>query len=105
MTPSFLRTLKLKVRGEAYRWLDAAATEVRSLGWIPFKAANIKRKGRAVRGDWHDRDVNAARNMVGFGSRCWTSVRGNELSQEQHPVQPDIFVRATDGRVIAHALA
>jgi putative transposase len=59
----------------------------------------------ALCGDWHDRHVNAARNMVGFGSRCWTSVRGNELSQEQHPVEPDIFVRATDGRVIAHALA
>jgi putative transposase len=59
----------------------------------------------ALCGDWHDRDVNAARNMIGFGSRCWTSVRGNELSQEPLPVEPDIFVRATDGRVLAHALA
>jgi IS605 OrfB family transposase len=59
----------------------------------------------ALCGDWHDRDVNAARNMVGFGSRCWTSVRGNELSQEQLPVEPDFFVRASDGRVVACALA
>jgi hypothetical protein len=241
MTGSFTRTLKLKVRSEAYRWLNAAAIEVnqvfnycndisfatatrtdlarkwlsgfdlcnltagssphfehigadtiqrvcteyaqkrttakrlklrwrvsqgarRSLGWIPFKAKNLRRRGRGVRfcgksflrrmlqykgehagrsvitvdesytsrvcsscgaplgpsglrllvvrtwqcalcGDWHDRDVNAARNMVGFGSRCWTSVSGNELTQEQLPVEPDIFVRAGDGRVIARALA
>src|SRR6185437_7762989 len=126
MTRSFPRTLKLKVRAESYRWLDAATIEVnqvfnycnemafatatrtdlaskwlsgfdlcsltagasrffehigadtiqrvcnefaqkrsiakrlklcwrasqgarRSLGWIPFKAASIKRNGRAVR--------------------------------------------------------
>jgi IS605 OrfB family transposase len=126
MPHSFTRTLRLKVRDESYRWLDAAAMEVnqvfnycnevsfdtarrtdrrrkwltgfdlcnltagateyfehigadtiqrvctefaqkrqaarrmklkwrvsrgsrRSLGWIPFKAANVKRKGRAVR--------------------------------------------------------
>jgi putative transposase len=29
-------------------------------------------------GDSHDRDVNAARNIVRLGSRCLTSVRGNE---------------------------
>jgi IS605 OrfB family transposase len=28
-------------------------------------------------GEWHDRDVNAARNIL-IGSRCRTSVRGNE---------------------------
>jgi putative transposase len=126
MLPSFTRTLRLKVRDESYRWLNAAATEVnqvfnfcneasfdaarrtdrkrkwlsgfdlcnltagatqyfehigadtiqrvcteyaqkrqaakrlklkwrisrgsrRSLGWIPFKAASLKRKGRGVR--------------------------------------------------------
>ena len=126
MPPSFMRTLRLKVRSEAYAWLNAAATEVnqvfnycnetsykaatrtdlkrkwltgfdlcsltagasqyferigadtiqsvcvhyaqkrqaakkpklkwrasrgarRSLGWIPFKAASLKRKGRGVR--------------------------------------------------------
>jgi transposase len=30
-------------------------------------------------GELHDRDVNAARNTL-IGSRCRTSVRGNELS-------------------------
>ena len=30
-------------------------------------------------GDTHDRDVNAARNIL-LGSRCRTSMRGNELS-------------------------
>jgi len=30
-------------------------------------------------GELHDRDVNAARNIL-IGSRCWTSVRGNEPS-------------------------
>jgi transposase len=30
-------------------------------------------------GDWHDRDVNAARNIL-IGSRWRTSVSGNELS-------------------------
>ena len=124
MPPSFTRTLRLKVRSEAYAWLNAAAMEVnqvfnycnetsykaatrtdlkritgfdlcnltagasqyfekigagtiqsvcthyaqkrqaakklklnwrvsrgarRSLGWVPFKAANLKRKGRGVR--------------------------------------------------------
>jgi putative transposase len=31
-------------------------------------------------GEWHDRDVNAARNILIAGSRCWTSVSGNESS-------------------------
>jgi putative transposase len=30
-------------------------------------------------GESHDREVNAARNIL-IGSRCWTSVRGNESS-------------------------
>ena len=59
----------------------------------------------ALCGDWHDRDVNAARNIVRFGSRCGTSVSGNELVQEQLRVEPDIFVSARDGRVSAYALA
>lgn len=59
----------------------------------------------ALCGDRHDRDVNAARNIVRSGSRCWTSMSGNELSQEQLSVEPDFFVRASDGRVIARALA
>jgi putative transposase len=31
-------------------------------------------------GEWHDRDVNAARNILIVGSRCRTSVSGNEPS-------------------------
>jgi IS605 OrfB family transposase len=31
-------------------------------------------------GEWHDRDVNAARSILMAGSRCRTSMRGNELS-------------------------
>ena len=31
-------------------------------------------------GSVHDRDVNAARNILTLGSRCRTSVSGNELS-------------------------
>jgi IS605 OrfB family transposase len=58
----------------------------------------------ALCGDWHDRDVNAARNIIRSGSRCWTSVSGNEPGQEQLPVEPDFFVRASDGRMIARAL-
>jgi IS605 OrfB family transposase len=59
----------------------------------------------ALCGDWHDRDVNAARNIVRSGSRCWTSVSGNKSLQEQHLLEPDIFVRARDGVVSVHALA
>ena len=59
----------------------------------------------ALCGDWHDRDVNAARNIVRSGSRCWTSVSGNESLQEQHLLEPDIFVSARDGVVSARALA
>jgi IS605 OrfB family transposase len=36
-------------------------------------------------GEWHDRDVNAARNILRAGSRCGTSVRGNESSPVEHP--------------------
>jgi len=65
MPLSFTRALRLKVRSEAYAWLNAAATEVnevfnyynetsfnaarRSLGWIPFEAASLKRKGVCLR--------------------------------------------------------
>jgi hypothetical protein len=81
----------------------------RSLGWVPFKAARSFEvvserntsvtcstcgaltgprgvNGLTVRswvcgdcGELHDRDVNAARNIL-IGSRCRTSVRGNEPS-------------------------
>jgi len=35
-------------------------------------------------GDTHDRDVNAAKNIL-IGSRCRTSVRGNESLQKLSP--------------------
>ena len=39
-------------------------------------------------GESHDRDVNAARNILIAGSRCWTSVSGNEPSPaESRPGQ------------------
>jgi len=84
---TYIRTLRLKVKAEAYSWLNAAATEVnqvwnyaneisfkaarpfagppqwlsrfdldkltagakRSLGWIPFKAVQLKRKTKSLR--------------------------------------------------------
>jgi transposase len=36
-------------------------------------------------GESHDRDVNAARNILIAGSRCRTSVRGNESSPAVGP--------------------
>ena len=36
-------------------------------------------------GEWHDRDVNAARNILRAGSRCGTSVSGNESSPAERP--------------------
>jgi putative transposase len=35
-------------------------------------------------GERHERDVNAARNILLFGSRCWTSVSGNESPYAAH---------------------
>jgi putative transposase len=34
-------------------------------------------------GESHDRDINAARNILSAGSRCGTSVSGNEPSPEE----------------------
>jgi hypothetical protein len=123
------RTLRLKVRAEAYPWLNTAAVEVNQVfNWgnaTSIDAADRNRRakarweykgpaaGRSVQvvsekytsvtcsscgalsgprgvnglivrsricsecGDSHDRDLNAARNIL-IGSRCLTSVRGNE---------------------------
>ncbi len=145
MPLSFTRTLRLKVRAEAYAWLNAAAVEVNEVfnycnetslkaatrlirtrmakcvldsGWgmlknfLDYKSQRAARtfevvserntsvtcsacgalsgprwvNGLIVRswvcrdcGELHDRDVNAARNIL-IGSRCRTSVGGNESS-------------------------
>src|SRR5689334_4767224 len=100
MTRLFPRTLKLKVRSESYHWLDAAAIEVNQV----FNYCNDISFATKC-GDWHDRDVNAARNMLGFGSRCWTSVSGNESLQEQLLVGPEFSFRARRGRSSAQAVA
>ena len=58
---SFTRTLRLKVRAEAYAWLNAAAVEVNQV----FNWANAT-------------SIDAADRNILIGSRCLTSVRGNE---------------------------
>jgi len=51
MPPSFTRTLKFKVRSEAYGWLDAAAIEVNQVfnyaneaSWLAATRTDLKRK-------------------------------------------------------------
>jgi IS605 OrfB family transposase len=45
----------------------------------------------------HDRDMNAARNILYAGLRCRASVRGNELSYDMIPVEQDTPVLARHG--------
>jgi putative transposase len=45
----------------------------------------------------HDRDRNSARNILYVGLRIRASVRGNELSHDTIPVEPDRPVRARYG--------
>ena len=56
-------------------------------------------------GESHDRDVNAARNILAVGSRCWASVCGNEpplrSSPAREPSVPRIETNATAGAVRA----
>ena len=95
---SRIRTLRLKVKRESYPWLNQAAIEVNQV-WnycneTSHKATEtgterpkskclrqlVVREWRCVYcGAVHDRDVNAARNILTLGSRCRTSVSGNEL--------------------------
>lgn len=53
----------------------------------------------------HDRDVNAARNILTAGLRCRASVRGNESSQDVIRVEPGLTARARQGRGARHAAA
>jgi IS605 OrfB family transposase len=48
-------------------------------------------------GAGHDRDQNAARNILFVGLRKRASVRGNELWQDMIPVEPDLPVRLRYG--------
>jgi hypothetical protein len=68
MSVPFTRTLRFKVRPESHAWLNAAAVEVNDV----FNYCN-------------QISVNAARNILRAGSRCGTSVSGNESSPVERP--------------------
>jgi len=48
-------------------------------------------------GAGHDRDENAARNILGVGLRRRASMRGNESSQDMPPIEPEGHFRARYG--------
>jgi putative transposase len=56
-------------------------------------------------GAGHDRDMNAARNILFVGLRKRASVRGNELWQDMIPVEPDLAVRVRYGWGACYATA
>jgi IS605 OrfB family transposase len=56
-------------------------------------------------GAGHDRDENAARNILFVGLRKRASVRGNELWHDMIPVEPDLPVRVRYGWGACYATA
>ena len=56
-------------------------------------------------GAGHDRDENAARNILYVGLRKRASVRGNELWHDMIPVEPDLPVRVRHGWGACYATA
>jgi putative transposase len=56
-------------------------------------------------GAGHDRDQNAARNILFVGLRKRASVRGNELWQDMIPAEPDLPVRVRHGWGACYATA
>jgi transposase len=53
----------------------------------------------------HDRDENSARNILYVGLRMRASVRGNELSHDAPPIEPDQPVCARYGWGMCYAAA
>jgi len=94
---SFTRTLRLKVKREAYGQQAGRSVQVvnernttkacSSCGALTGPAGLDKLFVRewscSECGDTHDRDVNAARNILAL--RCRASVRGNESLQKLRP--------------------
>jgi hypothetical protein len=64
MTPTFTRTLRLKVRPESYRWLNAAAVEVNGV----FNFCNEASLLAATRTEAFGREAAAA--ALAYQSRC-----------------------------------
>jgi IS605 OrfB family transposase len=65
----------------------------------------VRQWGCSECGAEHDRDVNAARNILFAGLRCRASVRGNELSQDMIPIEQDTPVLARYGWGACHVAA
>ena len=65
----------------------------------------VRQWGCSECGAGHDRDQNAARNILFVGLRKQASVRGNELWRDMIPVEPDLPVRVRYGWGACYATA